>query len=131
MRSRLTAILASSLFLVLVLVAPANAAYPGTNGRILFTSDRDAPSRQSDIYTMNADGAGVTRLTTYPGNDNEAAWSPDGSKIAFVRDAQVFTMNADGGNQVPISGSDGASDPSWSPDGTKLVFSGYRGSAPN
>ena len=31
------------------------------------------------------------------------AWSPDGNKIAFARDGQVWIMNSDGSNQSPIT----------------------------
>jgi TolB protein len=33
---------------------------------------------------MNADGTGPTNLTRHKGQDNYAAWSPDGAKIAFI-----------------------------------------------
>jgi hypothetical protein len=38
------AVLASTLLCVLVLVAPAQAAFPGKNGRIAFISNRDGPA---------------------------------------------------------------------------------------
>jgi len=53
-----------------------------------------------DIWVMNADGTGATRLTT---NAFRPHWSPDGKRIAFsgIMDdpnhiADVFTMNANG-----------------------------------
>src|SRR5215208_3831615 len=87
----------------------AKAAFPGANGKIVFASDRDGVvldpldplfGKTYDIYTMNADGSGVTRLTNDPARDIQPAWSPDGTKIAFVsiRDGntEVYVMNADG-----------------------------------
>jgi WD40-like Beta Propeller Repeat len=56
-----------------------------------------------DIYVMNADGTGQTRLTTDPAREFGTAWSPDGTKIAFSRGAAgVHVMNADGSDQHPV-----------------------------
>ena len=37
-----------------------------------------------EIYSMNADGSGQTRLTNNPAADGFPTWSPDGTRIAFV-----------------------------------------------
>ena len=93
---------ASALLLTLTLlggtpVPPAGAAFPGANGKIVFTSDRDG---NSEIYVMNPDGSGQTRLTNNGAIDADPVWSPDGTKIAFwsERDgpAEIYVMNADG-----------------------------------
>jgi Tol biopolymer transport system component len=48
---------------------------------------------------MNADGTGVTRLTTHPAIDAEPAWTSSG-RIVFgsTRDGnpEIYSMNADG-----------------------------------
>jgi Tol biopolymer transport system component len=41
--------------------------------RIAFESERDG---NLEIYVMNADGSGVTRLTNDPASDSTPAWSP-------------------------------------------------------
>ncbi len=50
---------------------------------------------------MNADGTGLVDLTNNPAYDESAAWSPDGSKIAFDSDRdgnfEVYVMNASRG----------------------------------
>ena len=122
MRSRLTAVLASCLLCVVVQVAPAQAAFPGANGKIAYVYD-------CDIWTIEPDGTGATQLTTSgPECDSQPAWSPDGEQIAFVRGTPggnisayaVHVMEADGGNVHPIVPR--ALGPAWSPDGTRIAF---------
>ena len=59
------------------------AATPGasTDGKIAFVSSREG---SPEIYIMNADGSGQTRLTNNPADVQEPGWSPDGRRIAFV-----------------------------------------------
>lgn len=92
--------------------------------RILFWSDR---SGTKEIYTMNADGAGVVRLTDGKDGYHEADWSPDGSRIVFRRvtgdGGDIWTMNADGsGAALLYAGTQMDSDPRWSPDGSRIAF---------
>ena len=92
-------------------------------GWILFVSDRDGDPcgwscRTHEIYIMNADGSGLTRLTNYPGNDSSPAWSPDGSKLAFAseRDGnlEVYVMNADGSIPTRLTNNPGFDgEPDW------------------
>ena len=68
--------------------------------KILFTSQRTG---SGDIYAMNPDGSGVTRLTDHSAPDEEPAWSPDGTQIAFASRRttlaqDIFVMDADGSN---------------------------------
>jgi hypothetical protein len=52
--------LASALTILMVALVSskqAEAAFPGTNGRIVFDSDRASPSGHSELYTMNPDGS--------------------------------------------------------------------------
>lgn len=113
----------------LALACTANAAYPGKNGQIAFSSNWDG---NYNIYTIRTDGSGLTRLTDDLRGDVEPRWSPDGAHIAFMRSEpgtpwgySLYVMNADGSGQrllVRASNYDFAA-PSWSPDGTQIAYS--------
>jgi len=64
-----------------------------------------------EIYVVNADGSGRTRLTApglleKPYNSVAPAWSPDGQFIAFLTDRrgkwEIYVMKADGTEQKPL-----------------------------
>ena len=91
---------------------------------VLFETNRNG---NSEIYVMNPDGSQQTNLTNDPDADYHAAWSPDGTEIAFVsyRDgnSEIYTMNADGSNQTNLtSHEDSDYFPVWSPTGDKIAF---------
>ena len=81
-----------------------------------------------EIYVMDADGRNQENLTNHPVDDMDPAWSPDGTKIAFVSNRndgvyQVYVMDADGNNQIRLTdGPREKEDPDWSPDGGKIAF---------
>ena len=106
---------------------------PGTGasaaeGRIVFSSERDG---NGEIYVVNADGSGLTRLTVNQVNDSAPAFSPDGTQVAFISDRdgdkEVFVMTTGGTNQSNLTkNSVDDTEPSWSPDGTKIAFTSNR-----
>lgn len=84
----------------------------------------------TQLYVMNADGTGATRLLDVLGY-TEPAWSPDGNRIAFFgradqrqRSWEIFVVNADGTGLTRLTHDDAIDgDSAWSPDGTRIVFS--------
>jgi TolB protein len=104
------------------------------NGRIVFQSNVDEPFG-SEIYSMNPDGTGISRLTRSPGGDRNPARSPDGKKIVFesTRDdpsGEIYVMNADGTGTSRLTYS-AAFDrrPVWSKDGKRIAFESTRDDA--
>jgi dipeptidyl aminopeptidase/acylaminoacyl peptidase len=81
-----------------------------------------------DVFLVNVDGSGVSRLTNTRGIYRDLAWSPDGTRIAYASGADffnvhIFVMRADGALPVQVSaggGSDTA--PAWSPDGARIAY---------
>jgi Tol biopolymer transport system component len=74
---------------------------------------------------MHADGSGQRLLLGGRPSDGLPAWSPDGKRIAFVRDAQIAIMNADGEEvRLLARGSRKGTHPQWSPDGRRILFTG-------
>ncbi len=100
------------------------AAFPGNNGKIAFQSNRDVGA--GEIYAITPGGT-AARITFSTGS-SDPAYSPDGSRIAFVSSApgggyQIFVMNADGTGRRQLTASYPAKqEPTWSPDGTAIAF---------
>jgi Tol biopolymer transport system component len=128
--TRLVVVLAT-LAAALATASAGQATLPGAEGRIAFTSVR---SGTDNLYSMKPDGSDVrqlTFLTPDQGGDDEAAWSPDGTRIVFTEHNQdgsvwrLWLMNADGSNRhLLFNESDGVNDfqGNWSPDGSRVIF---------
>src|SRR3989441_273155 len=105
------------------------AAASGLKGTIAFHSNRNG---DFDIYTMNADGTGVTQLTNNAFPEFDPIWSPDGKRLAFGRydgvDFEVVVINADGSGETLLTTNDFVNDfpNAWSPDGKRLAFNSDR-----
>jgi len=98
----------------------AHAAFPGTNGQIVYTTGGFS---NSTVHTIFPDGTGDRFLLTGRG----PAWSPQGDRIAYwFIGPEVFVARADGSNPKFVAN---GGEPAWSPDGTKLVHTGSSGLA--
>lgn len=107
-----------------VQAVPAQATFPGRNGRI-------ALARSGDVYTMRADGTDLRRVTSGAAADLQPVWSPDGTQIAFARlsgtNFEVMVVNRDGSNLRRVTFHSGIDwHPSWSRDGRRLAFQSNR-----
>ena len=90
---------------------------PGLTGRLAFQV-----SSGGGIYTINADGSGLRRLT----DGLDPAWSPDGTQIAFSRwrsPRGIYRIQPDGSNEERAVDGDLLKEPAWSADGSRLAFS--------
>ena len=117
-------------------VVDAGGSWSADGSKIAFTSERDGPFRQ--IYVMNANGSEPFNLSNVGDpsvgvySDEQAHWSPDGTKIAFARgggtiSGDVIVMNADGSGKVNLTNHSSNDAPmDWSPDGTKILFASNR-----
>lgn len=112
----------------------AAAAFKGNNVHPSWSPDgqklavaltKDNSSLQ--IYTLNADGSGVKRLTYSNGSDSNPSYSPDGKFILFTSDRggspQIYRIAADGGDASRLT-FDGAynTHARFAPDGKSFVF---------
>jgi Tol biopolymer transport system component len=83
-----------------------------------------------EIFTINADGTGLTQLTFDNLFDCSPRWSPDGTRIAFARavpstlQTVITTMQADGTGSTTKLTSEiwGAFLPTYTPDGSRITF---------
>lgn len=94
-------------------------------GRLAFGTSRDG---NAEIYASDLDGGQPVRLTSDPADDTHPAFSPDGTRIAWISDrggaARVWTMAADGTGARPLREAAGKAldlDFAWSPDGSRLA----------
>ena len=112
-------------------------AFGGTNLSPSWTPDGSklafSSSRGGDpnIYTVDAAGANLHRLTSGKGPDVSPTWNrKTGSQLAFVSGRtglpQVYTMEGDGTNIQRVTDQGYAVSPSWSPNGQFLALAWFR-----
>jgi TolB protein len=98
----------------------------------LFKDNLSAARR--NLFKVQRDGSGITRLTTTDSTDQYPIWSPDGEFIAFSsnRDGDweiyLFSMEDNNLRQITENESDdGKSGLTWSPDGSRIAFASDEG----
>ena len=132
-RTRLKSIITAAVIVSMGVIAaptPAQAAFPGENGTIIFdtVSVFWNGAGPSNIYAVDPDGAHLRQLTDVP--DGSGAWhpsvSPAADRIVYVmsrdgRNDQVWIMRADGSHQHRL-----VHEPAWSGNGPSFAAGGHR-----
>jgi Tol biopolymer transport system component len=104
-------------------------AWSPSGTSIAYASDETGGS---EIYTMNANGSGQTRLTVNGVPDVQPDWSPDGTKLVFAEGTApsqaLWTVNSDGTGASRLGNLDvPGSEPAWSPDGALIAYTANGG----
>jgi Tol biopolymer transport system component len=89
------------------------------DARLVF--ERTEAQGKHGVYRVDATGSGLKRLTS----GMSPAWSPDGTKIAFVRGKDVYVVAPDGTGETKLTTTERATAGplSWSPDSTRIAVS--------
>lgn len=113
--------------------APAVAVEDRSNGKIVL--NRETPSTGAvHVFTVRADGRRVRRLTHGRYRDLSPQWSPDGSRIAFIRDHlrgsgddELWVMRPNGSDKRKVHEARAIGSLEWSPDASRLVVGIWEG----
>lgn len=109
-------------------------AWAPDGSKIAFTRElRTGVSISGSLYSVAADGSGLTKLTNLSARVGGPAWSPDTRQIAFDASgvgwrpsrSRLYAIRADGaGLKLLASGptATGPGLPAWSPNGTRILF---------
>ena len=136
-------VLLGALAAIATAAAAALATTPGTNGPIAFRGFTGPDQTGASVFTMNADGSGVRRVSRPPrgAGDEQPDWSPDGTRLLYNRCSEeavcrVMLANADGTGERPItprcrrkvtprripSGCEDGDFGAFTPDGQRILY---------
>jgi TolB protein len=105
-------------------------AWSPDGSQLIFSSSMGG---NPELYSINASGSGLKRLTFANGASTSPVWNPKtGQTVAFVSDRsgvpKLYLMNSDGtdANNLDLPDKGYLIDPSWAPNGQLLAFSWRR-----
>lgn len=85
------------------------------------------------LFRIRPDGSGVTQITTGDSQNLYPTWSPNKSRIAFMRqtseredrNGDIYVINSNGTGLRPLTVGGDYHYPDWSPSGNTIIFDGY------
>ncbi|MEV0424988.1 cell wall-binding repeat-containing protein [Micromonospora sp. NPDC050495] len=100
----------------------------GPNGLVVFQREDDDgagnPTGRPAVMLYDPRKPDGNRVTVVSSNGANPALSPDGTRVAFVRDGQIVVSDLTGGSEWVVAGSPPFRDnPTWSPDGWTIAYS--------
>jgi Tol biopolymer transport system component len=114
------------------MAAPAEGAYPGANGKVVYEHKADQFTGKSSPFTVTpGDPASAKKLAGFRAVTSNFVYSPNGKKLAFQAEnssapAQIFVINSNGKKPKSVTAKVkpciSEKYPSWSPDGRSIAF---------
>jgi len=103
-----------------------NAHFSSDGSRIVFMAIPEGAARnwtQLEVYLYDLSRQQLQRLTSNSIPDEDPKFSPDGRRIVFKRNGQIYSMLTNGSDVQQLTSSVGEkSGPNYSPDGTKIIY---------
>ena len=101
-------------------------------GKVVFAADMEGNGGATHLWVCDFDGSDLRRIVTGARSEDDPAWSPDGSRIAFEAlgvdgDTDIWLVHSDGSGLVRLTHGPDNEQPAWSPDGRRLAYTSNAG----